>query len=137
MPRREQFPFVEQVSPTGARCVLPFVPIGLELGGAKTSALALLDTGAAINVLPYDVGLLLNAKWEQQTITLTLTGALENEEARALVVTGTIDSFSPIRLAFAWMRSNSVPVILGQMNFFLEFDKCFYRSRAVFELQPK
>jgi hypothetical protein len=41
------------------------------------------------------------------------------------------------RLAFAWSQSDSVPVILGQMNFFLEFDVCFYRSQLEFEIRPR
>jgi hypothetical protein len=30
-----------------------------------------------------------------------------------------------------------VPVIFGQMNFFLEFDVCFYRSQGVFDVRLK
>jgi len=28
-------------------------------------------------------------------------------------------------------------LILGQTNFFLEFDVCFYRSKQEFEVKPK
>jgi hypothetical protein len=27
--------------------------------------------------------------------------------------------------------------LLGRMNFFLEFDVCFYRSQLAFEIRPK
>ncbi len=30
-----------------------------------------------------------------------------------------------------------VPLLLGQANFFIEFDVCFYRSQKVFEVTPK
>jgi hypothetical protein len=42
-----------------------------------------------------------------------------------------------MRLAFAWVKNNQVPLILGQTNFFLEFDICFYRSQLEFEIQPR
>ena len=40
-------------------------------------------------------------------------------------------------MAFAWAQSDAVGIILGQVNFFLEFDVCFFRSRASFEVRPK
>jgi hypothetical protein len=30
-----------------------------------------------------------------------------------------------------------VAMILGQVNFFMEFDVCFFRSQAAFEVTPK
>ena len=39
--------------------------------------------------------------------------------------------------ASAWTRNNEVPVILGQVNFFMEYDVCFFRSRSAFEIRPK
>ena len=66
-----------------------------------------------------------------------LTGNLAQSEARAIVLTATLGRFPPVRLAFAWTRNNLVPVILGQVNFFMEFDVCFYRSRLAFEIKPK
>jgi len=42
-----------------------------------------------------------------------------------------------VRLAFAWTQTDNVPTLLGQVNFFLEFDACFFRSREEFEVQPK
>ena len=41
---------------------------------------------------------------------------------------------------FAHVRSprpDAVPLLLGQTNFFDEFDVCFFRSRAEFEVRPK
>jgi hypothetical protein len=48
-----------------------------------------------------------------------------------------IGEFGPTELVFAWVRSPNVPLILGQTNFFLEFDVCFYRSKLEFEVNPK
>jgi hypothetical protein len=41
-----------------------------------------------------------------------------------------------VRLAFAWARQSDLPVLLGQMNFFVAFDVCFFRSRSSFEVGP-
>ena len=67
---------------------------------------------------------------------MQLTGNLAESDARVLIVTGTVGEFAPVRLAFAWTQAKEVPLILGQVNFFLEFDVCFFRSQAVFEVKP-
>lgn len=62
---------------------------------------------------------------------------MAESEARGLVLIGLIEGFSPVRLAFAWSQSNRIPVILGQTNFFLEFDIRFCRSQTFFEITPR
>jgi hypothetical protein len=57
--------------------------------------------------------------------------------AMPIFVTAQVGEFAPVRLAFAWVRSNNVPLILGQTNFFMEFEVSFYRSKLEFEVQPK
>jgi hypothetical protein len=99
--------------------------------------IALLDTGASVNVLPYRVGVQLGAVWDEQTTVVTLAGSLATIEARGLLISAQISDFSPVRLVFAWSLSDDVPLLLGRMNFFLEFDVCFYRSRLMFEIRPK
>jgi len=96
-----------------------------------------MDTGASVNVLPYQFGINLGAVWEQQTIPLRLTGNLAQFPARVLVLQARVSQFQAVRLAFAWTPANEVPLLLGQVNFFLEFDVCFFRSRSVFEICPK
>jgi hypothetical protein len=56
--------------------------------------------------------------------------------AKMLVVDGTVNPFSPVALVFAWAQSDRVPLVLGQTNFFMEFDVCFFRARGVLQLQP-
>lgn len=53
-----------------------------------------------------------------------------------LFVIGEIQGFAPVNLAFAWVQSDKVPLILGQTNFFMKFDVCFYRSLLEFEIRP-
>ncbi|MEM6447761.1 MAG: retroviral-like aspartic protease [Cyanobacteria bacterium P01_D01_bin.123] len=67
---------------------------------------ALFDTGASVNVLPYRIGLQLGARWEDQTISVTLAGNLATVEARGLVVSAQIAHFDPVRLVFAWSLSD-------------------------------
>jgi hypothetical protein len=45
--------------------------------------------------------------------------------------------FKPVQLVFAWTRATNVPLLLGQVNFFMEFDVCFYCSQLSFEVSPK
>lgn len=90
-----------------------------------------------VNVLPYGVGIDLGAVWDQQTTALRLTGNLARFEARALVVSANVGAFAPVQLVFAWTQAPDVPVLLGQVNFFMEFDVCFSRSRLAFEIRPK
>ena len=133
----QRFPYVEIDPSLGAASALPYAPITLVREGSAANVSALVDSGAALSVLPYDVGLQLGAVWEQQTIPVRLAGNLADSDARAILVTTTIGQFHPVRLAFAWTRNNQVPVILGQVNFFMEFDVCFFRSQLAFELKPK
>jgi hypothetical protein len=116
---------------------MPYLPLTLTWQQAFISVMGLVDSGATVNVLPYDVGLQLGADWDKQTTPLQLGGNLGSAAARALLVTGKVGAFPPVRLAFAWSRSNAVPVILGQLNFFAEFDVYLSRSLGVFEVKPR
>jgi hypothetical protein len=136
----QQFPFVARDPALGSASLAPMMPITLQAAqqAAQTVAVsALLDTGAAVNVLPYDIGLQLGFIWDQQTTTVELTGNLSSVEARVVLLAATVAQFPPVRLAFAWAKQDTIPVILGQVNFFMEFDICFFRSRAIFEVKPK
>jgi len=42
--------------------------------------MGLLDTGASVNVLPYNVGVQLGASWEEQRFSVTLAGNLARKE---------------------------------------------------------
>jgi hypothetical protein len=133
----EQFRFVEADPAAGAISLMPMLPLTLARGPSSAIVNGLLDTGAAINVLPHSIGLRLGAVWEQQTTSVQLTGNMARTDARVLIVSGQVRNFRPVRLAFAWAASDAMPVILGQTNFFQEFDVCFFRAREVFEVRPR
>ena len=125
---------------TAAASLMPRLPLTLTYQQRSVEIVGLLDTGAAVNVLPYPVGIALGANWDQQTVAVPLAGSLGSIEARALVVLAShlqLTPAGPIRLVFAWARTEDAPVIFGQTNFFMEFDVCFYRSQAAFEVHAK
>lgn len=137
----QQFPFVARDPALASASLAPMMPLTLKsLALQATGSLeisALLDTGAAVNVLPYGIGSQLGFVWDQQTTSVRLSGNLASVEAKVALVAATVAGFPPVRLAFAWAKQDSIPVILGQVNFFLEFDVCFFRSRTAFEVRPK
>jgi len=96
----------------------------------------LVDSGATVSVLPYDLGIKLGGIWDDRRAIIQLTGNLSNQPAMPFAAITYIGEFPPAQLAFAWVKSPNVPLILGQTNFFLEFDVCFYRSKLEFEITP-
>ena len=133
----QRFPFIERTNSVGLSSVMPYLPITLSYRNRSTEQLALLDTGASVNVLPYLVGLQLGAVWEDQTAIIQLSGNLAQMKARGLVLSATVADYPSVLLAFAWTQSTEAPLILGHMNFFAEFDACFYRADLAFELHPR
>jgi hypothetical protein len=97
----------------------------------------LVDSGATVNVLPYSLGIRLGAVWDESKATIRLAGNLGNFPAMPLVVTAEVGDFAPVKLAFAWTQAEKVSLILGQMNFFMEFEVCFFRSQFEFDVTPK
>jgi hypothetical protein len=132
----QQFPFVARDPALGSASLAPMMPLTLK--AAQTVAVsALLDTGAAVNVLPFSIGTQLGFLWDRQTTSVQLSGNLASIDARVVLVAATVAQFPPVRLAFAWAKQDSIPVILGQVNFFMEFDVCFFRSRSLLEVRPR
>jgi len=132
-----RFPYAS--TDTTAASLMPRLPLTLTYEQRSIEVVGLLDTGAAVNVLPYPIGLALGADWDRQHVAIPLTGSLGSVEARALVVLASHPRLTPagaIRLVFAWTKIEDAPVIFGQTNFFMEFDVCFYRSQGAFEAHP-
>ena len=132
-----RFPYASAESSRSQASLLAYLPMMLSHETRSLTVSGLLDTGSTVNVLPYLIGLQLGFVWEQQTTSVHLTGSLARLPARGVIISGKVESFPLVDLAFAWTRSPEVPVILGQVNFFMEFDVCFYRSQSAFEVKPK
>jgi len=115
---------------------LPRLTMHLKCEREEIEVTGLVDSGATVNVLPYEVGIRLGEIWDERKPHIRLAGNLGNFPAIPLVTTAKISNFKPVRLVFAWVRSEA-PLILGQTNFFMEFDVCFYRSTLKFEVMQK
>ncbi|NJL20653.1 MAG: hypothetical protein HC895_07270 [Leptolyngbyaceae cyanobacterium SM1_3_5] len=137
MRNAEQYPFIAGDTALGEASFRPYLPFTLIHQQRSVTTSGLLDTGASINVLPYLAGIELGYEWERQTTALSLTGNLAQYEARVVLVQAAIGQFEPVQLVFAWTQAMNVPLILGQVNFFMEFDVCFYRSQLEFAVCPK
>ena len=113
---------------------LPRVELQLGNGQKNVDTVGLVDSGATINVLPYEIGLQLGEVWDENKAIIRLGGNLGSHAAMPFFTEAVIGDFAPVRLAFAWTNNPSAPLILGQINFFMEFDVCFYRSKLEFEI---
>jgi len=118
---------------------MPRLAITLHHKDRAVKVVGLLDTGAAVSVIPYRVGLALGAVWQEQPLQLRIGGNIGRSEARALVVRAAhpeLTPLDPVELGFAWTQVEDAPIILGQFNFFHIFNVCFYRAQGVFEIHP-
>ncbi len=126
--------------PNAPHILMPLLPLICTIDGAISESLALVDSGSTVNVLPYSVGLSIGAVWENQPTRMQLTGNLSQFEARGLFVYVSIPSVTQdlfVRLLFAWTRAEISSAILGQTNFFDEFDVCFFKSDVFFDVTWK
>jgi hypothetical protein len=133
---RQRFPYTSHPTfPVG----IPSITIQLRHETTTIPVSAIVDSGASLNILPYDIGLALNLDWHKQTYPLELEGMLRGVRAYGVLLQAEIAPFPPCRLAFAWLEkpSQQVRVLLGQVNFFQEFDVHFYGSQRWFELALK
>ncbi|MCC3426984.1 MAG: hypothetical protein JGK12_24500 [Microcoleus sp. PH2017_01_SCD_O_A] len=116
---------------------LPRIPLILRHNNQGVEVVGLVDSGATVNVLPYQIGIQLGLVWDDSKAIIRLAGNVGNQPAMPVFLIAEIGDFAPVRLAFAWTKSDSVSLILGQTNFFLEFDVHFYRSRLEFDIELK
>ena len=128
------FPYLVRQPGIGAAGMAPMLPIHLSANGGDARTHGLVDCAAAANVLPSSVGLRLGFDWRRQTVSMPLTGAFATVPARLVFLDLTVPGFAPIRMGFAWSQSDAVPLLLGRMTFFHEFDVCFFQRRGVFQI---
>ena len=120
--------------------LMPRLSLTLMLKERTVDVTGLVDSGAAVNLIPFSVGRDLGAVWEQQKVAVPLVGSLGRVEARALIVEALhsqLTSDHPVELIFAWAKDENVPVLFGQTNFLMEFRVCFDASNAIFEVYPR
>ena len=129
-----RFPYQVVQRSFGRASLMPIVPITLSLGIRTFETEGLLDTGAAVNVLPYKAGLEIGANWNALDSEVQLTGSLSRHEARILTTYVSVGTFDPVEMVFAWTQVEKAPLLLGQTNFFMMFDAFFSRTEKYFEL---
>jgi hypothetical protein len=116
---------------------LPRMPLILKQDNQKIEALGLVDSGATVNVFLYQLGLQLGGIWDDRKAIIQLAGNLGNQTAMTFSAIAYVGEYPPVELVFAWIKNSNIPLILGQTNFFMQFDVFFYRSRLEFEIKPK
>ncbi len=113
------------------------LPITLKGGDSAEEFTALVDSGADVNVLPWNAGLKLGLVWNPNKATLRIAGVPSGAVAMPVILAAEFGEFTGISQAFAWCNSDRVPLVLGQTNFFMEFDICFFNSRKEFQIVRK
>ena len=66
----QRFPYKIIDTSLGMVDRMPYLPWTLSLKGQSLNAEGLLDTGASVNVLPYELGLQLGLVWENETLSV-------------------------------------------------------------------
>ncbi len=80
----KRYSFIEKRNSRGIPINMPYLPLTLNYRNRSVEVMGLLDTGASVNVLPFDIGLQLGAVWEEQTTIIQLSGNLAGLEARGI-----------------------------------------------------
>ncbi len=120
-------------------CGMPVVTVHLAHETCSLVTTALVDSGAAMNLLPFEYGEQLGFMWNEQRLALPMGGLLPHAKAFAVPVTLTLDPFPSVELAFAWtdVSQARLRVLLGQINFFQSFKVTFTAYEQHFEICPK
>jgi len=109
--------------------------VTLSLNGFSLDHRALIDSGASFCAPPRTLGDQFGEDWDLLPRLFRLGGVAGGVRAKLLAVDVTIPPF-PIRpIMFGWAETDVVPLIFGQMTFFLEFHVCFFRALSEFQLQ--
>ncbi len=132
------FPFVIWNDYVPDQMARPLVPVTIRYAENEIQTLALLDSDADINLMPFQLGLDLGFDWDTGGDYTGLEGLGGGLAAKKSVADLYLGSWPSIRQIFAWARNDDVPVILGQWNFFEMVDVCISRTQGLmtFEL-PK
>ena len=77
MTLRKRFNFAEKFNSAGETSLVPYLALNLSSQDAYISTSGLLDTGASVNVLPYEIGIELGLNWNDHNTSVTLAGNLD------------------------------------------------------------
>jgi len=82
----------------------PTLPVSLRTNEATYETIALVDSGADVNVLPWGIGLRLGLVWNPNKATIRVAGASAGKAAMPVLLTVDFGEFRGITQAFAWCR---------------------------------
>jgi len=135
MPLR--YPYSRIPSRSSLIRVRPLLPLTLEYRQKQRDVTGLLDSGADVSVLPFEIGIALGLDWESQRLSINLGGNLGRYEARIVVVSANVGNTAPALLVFGWTQAPNVPIILGQANFFKRYNVHFFGADEYFEIERR
>ena len=84
---------------------LPRIPIILQKDNISIEANGLVDSGATVNVLPYEIGVQLGGVWDNSKAIIQLAGNLSDRSAIPFTAMAKIGNFPTTRLVFAWVNN--------------------------------
>jgi hypothetical protein len=112
--------------------ILPFLRMNIS-AVQKISVIALVDSGASINLLPYSVGQALGFDWDSTEKGPPISGTIHSE-SRIVKARVTIGSLDEVELSFCWIKRDDVRLLLGHYDFFAHFTVCFLTRENKFSL---
>ena len=118
----------------------PMPLLDLDLGYHENSihVTALIDSGAMISILSFEIGEQLGLSYDEQRVDIQLGGILQGVKACAVILQAQVEGLPPVRLVFAWAARTGrpVPLVLGQVNFFKQFRVDFTGNKELVSLSP-
>lgn len=116
---------------------MPRLSLVLRANGREIEAIALVDSGAMVSVMPFQLGQELGMMWNPREAKIELGGIASDSGAIPILVPAQFGDYEPVDLLFAWTKRNDVPLILGQVDFFRYFRVCFEGYNYEFEITPR
>jgi gag-polyprotein putative aspartyl protease len=113
--------------------VLPFLKMDIGSVGNMFSVIALVDSGASTNLLPYRIGQRLGFDWENAEPGPKISGTISSE-SRLIKTSVKIGSLDVIDLSFCWIEHDNARLLLGQNDFFMNFTVCFLTKERKFSV---
>lgn len=112
----------------------PMLPVKLQSKNQTLDEVALIDSGAEMSILPYDMGLSLSLNWEKAQMGTGLAGRVKPEDSRFVFIDLSVESFKPFKNIFLWVKMNNMRLIVGQANFLAHFDVLLSARKQEFTL---
>ncbi len=134
---RVRFTYLDRYASGHPADLKPYLPLKLRSSVAEQDVVALVDSGAGISMMPYSVGLQLGGDWNALAHSMPVRGGAGPVSGKLFSAEGIVAGLPAVSLIFSWVATDDWPMILGQINFFHEFDILFSRSKSFFELTPR